>query len=63
MKEDIEKALERARTPEPLGCGECNEMMFSPMDKLCISLYGKCAIHLTDDSIEEKNLLEIAQSI
>ncbi len=60
---DIEKALKGARTPEPLGCGECGEMMYSPMDKLSIGLYGVCGMHLEDDSVQERNLLKITEQI
>jgi len=60
---DIEKALKVARTPESQFCGECGEELFSPMDKLSISLYGKCSVHLEDDSHQEKNLLELSNAI
>lgn len=59
----IEEALEFAKTPGPQGCGMCESNMFSPMDKLAIALYGECAIHLADDSIEERNLLKIAEAL
>lgn len=60
---DIEKSLELARRTEPLVCGECGEELYSPMDKLSIGLYGKCPIHLEDDSHQEKNLLELSKAI
>ena len=60
---DIEEALKIARTPEPQFCGECGEKMFSPMDKLSIGLYGKCAVHFEENSIEENNLLKISETI
>jgi len=60
---NIEEALKRARTPEPVYCGECDEELFSLMDKLCVSLYGKCSMHLEVDSKEETNLLQIIQAI
>lgn len=60
---DIEKSLEIARRPQSLYCGECDEEMFSPMDKLSISLYGKCSVHLEDDSFQEKNLLTLSSQI
>lgn len=61
MKEKIEKAVEEAKIPGSLFCGECGEELYSPMDKLSIKLYGKCPLHLEDNSTEERNLLEISK--
>ena len=63
MNIDIDEALEIARTPKPVGCGECGEMMFSPMDKLSIALYGKCSVHLEENSPQESNLLKISEAL
>lgn len=60
---DIVAAIEIAKNPAPRGCGECNENFFAPMDKLSIALYGKCAKHLEDDSIEQNNLLKLAEAL
>ena len=60
---DIEQSLKRARNHEPMVCPECEEELFAPMDKLCVALYGKCQLHLEDDSIEEKNLLKICEAL
>lgn len=60
---EIEKALEESRKPGSVRCPICNEELFSPMDKLCIHLYGKCSIHLEDNSNEENNLFKIAELI
>jgi hypothetical protein len=63
MKSTIEEALKIAHTPTPVGCGECNELLYSLMDKLCITLYGKCSMHFESDSIEMNNLLKIAEAL
>jgi hypothetical protein len=61
--ENIEIALIEAKKPGEIYCPECQEKLFAPMEKLCINLYGKCSIHLEDDSIEQKNLLNISQGL
>lgn len=61
--ENIEDALTVARTPKPQFCGECGEEMYSPMDKLSIALYGKCAMHHEDDSHQENNLLKLIEAL
>lgn len=63
MNTDIEQALADARSPGTAFCGECGETLYSPMDKLSISLYGKCSMHFEDDSHQEKNLLEIITAL
>ena len=63
MKETIEKALEIAKTPGKLTCGECGDELFSPMDKLSLALYHKCSIHLEGDGPEQNNLLTISESL
>ena len=60
---NIEESLKVARTPEKQFCSECQEFLFSPMDKLSIALYGKCSMHFEDDSHEEKNLITLSSSI
>lgn len=60
---DIEKSLEVARRAGEMFCGECQESMFAPMDKLSISLFNKCSMHLEDDSVEQKNLLKISEAL
>jgi hypothetical protein len=60
---DIEASLARARNPEKMYCPQCLDEMFSPMDKLSIGLFGKCSMHLEDDSTEVTNLLRIAEAI
>lgn len=60
---DIQKALDRARTPEPMACPECNEQLFSPMDKLSLALYDKCAMHHDEGSLEEENLFKLSNEI
>lgn len=60
---DIEEALEYARTPGKAPCPICGDEFYAPMDKLCIGLYGHCVVHLEDDSHKSHNLLEISQSI
>lgn len=59
----IDKAIEAAKTPGPITCPECQEELFSPMDKLSVGLYGKCSIHLTDDGYESRKLLTIAEAL
>ncbi len=60
---EIEEAIKRAKEPKPLNCGEgCGEM-YSPMDKLSIGLYGKCAIHFEENSHQEKNLFRIVNDL
>ena len=61
--EEINKSIEIAKTPTPLYCEECHEVMYSPMDKLSIALYEKCTTHLEEDSLEEHNLLEVAKGL
>ena len=61
--EKIERALELARIPEPIYCNVCNEKLYSPINKLSIGLYGKCTVHLEDDSHEERNLLKIIEAL
>lgn len=60
---DIEESIKRAKFPKPLYCPRCNEDMFSPMDKLSLGLYGKCSVHLEEDSHEEKNLLTLSKAL
>lgn len=60
---DIEQSLEAARIPSPMVCGECDEKLYSPMDKLSISLYGKCSVHFEEGSFQEKNLLTLSSAI
>ena len=59
----FEKALAMARKPEKMFCPECNDHMFSPMDKLSIHLYGKCLMHLEEGSVEEKNILTLIEAL
>ena len=55
---DIEtKAIELARTPNPVACGECGEDMYSIMDKLSIGLYGACTVHMDEDDEEKRDRL------
>ena len=61
--ENIDAAIGRAKESSPRTCPECGELLYSPMDKLCIGLYEKCPVHLEDDSIEEKNLLKISEAL
>jgi len=63
MMADIEKALAEARKPGGLACPECQEELYSPMDKLSIYLHGKCVKHLEEGSTEEANLLKIIQAL
>ena len=60
---NIEQSLERAKQPEKMYCPECQNYLFSPMDKLSIGLFGKCSTHHEDDSTEETNLLRLAGAL
>jgi len=60
---DINKSLEMARKPGGQHCPECNEDLFSPIDKLSIGLFNKCCLHIKDDSHQEKNLFKLAEEI
>lgn len=60
---DIEKSLERARKPIPMNCPICGEECFSPADKLSIGLYGKCGLHIEENSHEERNFFKILEQI
>ena len=60
---DINEAVQSAKTPRPLYCPECDEEMFSSMDKLSIELYGKCSVHHEENSHQENNLLKIIQEV
>ena len=59
---NIEKSIEVAKTPGKQVCPVCGEELFAPMDKLSISLYGKCSEHLEDDSLEQQNLFKIVEA-
>ena len=60
---DYEKQIEEAKKPGATSCPVCGDMLYSPMDKLSILLYGKCPIHLEDGSHEENNLLKLAEAL
>lgn len=60
---EIEEAIKQAKIPGSIVCPECQEELFAPMDKLSIYLFGKCAIHLDDNSIEQRNLFKIAEAL
>jgi len=60
---DINNAIKEAKIPGGMVCPICKDKLFSPMDKLSISLYGKCPIHLNEHSIEENNLFKIAEHL
>lgn len=44
----MEEAIKKAKTPGPVRCPECNENMFSSMDKLSICLHNRCTLHLEE---------------
>ena len=58
---DIQKIMDDARKPGKVTCPECQEELFSPMDKISIGLYGKCATHVSDD--ETDNLFAMAEKV
>jgi len=49
----MDRALERARIPEPLTCPESGELMCSPLDKVSIGVYNKSIAYLDDDQAAE----------
>ena len=63
MKGTIEDAIKLAKTPGQVYCPVCGEGLFSPMDKLSIHLYEKCAVHLDDGGMAERNLLRICEAL
>jgi len=63
MKQDIEKALEIARTPGVLVCPTCGDGLYAPMDKLSIALYQKCGLHIDENSPQERNLFKLVEMI
>ena len=42
MSNTLEQAIEIMKAPKQVYCPECQEELFSPMDKLSIALYDKC---------------------
>lgn len=60
MKEKIQEAITIAKTPMPVFCLECGELMYSPMAKLSIFLYGHCEVHLEKEH-EINNLFKIVE--
>lgn len=63
MKLSVEQAIEKANIPGEIVCPQCQEKLFSAMDKLSIALYGKCSLHIEDNGHQEKNLLKISELI
>jgi len=63
MIKDIEEAIKKAKEPGSYICPICGDELFSLMDKLSINLYGKCIIHIEEDSYQEKNILSIMEAI
>lgn len=61
MKYTPEKAIKMAREPYARRCPECNEILFSPADKISIVLHGKCLEHLINESIEQKEVIRLTQ--
>lgn len=60
---DIAESLRAARKPGGLHCFECESLMFSPMDKLCLALFDKCTMHLEENGVDTSNLLKISSLI
>ena len=59
---NIEESLNDARKPGKAVCPECGDAVYATMDKLSISLYGMCAIHINDGE-EQNNLLTLSERI
>ena len=61
MKVTLEQAVKMARMPYARRCPVCNEILFSPADKLSIVLFERCVEHLEDDSEDQTQLLKLTQ--
>ena len=62
MSNTLEQAIEIMKTPKKVYCPECQEDMFSPMDKLAIALYSKCTTHDLEEH-QENNLFTIIEGV
>lgn len=59
---DEDTAIEQARKPGAFICPECDEKLFSLMDKLSICLYGKCLSHDLKEH-QEENIINIMEEL
>jgi hypothetical protein len=62
MSNTLDKAIEMMKTPKQVYCPECQEELFSPIDKLAIALYGKCTSHDLEEH-QENNLFTIIEGV
>lgn len=63
MKLSPEEAVKQARAPYARRCPVCNEILFSPADKLSISLYEKCLKDMDGNSPEMDELIKLIKLI
>jgi len=62
MSNTLEQAIEIMKAPKQVYCPECQEELFSLMDKLSIALYDKCTTHDLQEH-QENNLFSIVESV
>ena len=62
MSKDIQAIMDAARKPGKVNCPECGDELFSPMDKISIGLYGRCATHI-EDQTQVDNLFELVGAL
>lgn len=58
----INQALARARNHVPMTCPMCGEMLYAPIEKLSLCLFGYCSADLNDEK-KEQQLLDLANQL
>lgn len=63
MTPRLQDALERCRNPEPMTDPTTGELVYAPLDKLCILVYNKSIAELEADGAEANELLTLSNLI